>query len=112
MFFPGQFGENIFDFFNSNVDAGDYSLAVNVEGDFKVVLTGDAWMIPNPIQGYGWDVMPYNTSNSSQTFTTNSNDADILIQLIGGGSSPKEIMVEYFVGCATTPSESFSIFVD
>ncbi len=112
MFLPGNFGENILELAGATLAPGDYSMLVFAESDFKLVLKGNAWNIPNPMMGYGWTVMPYDNASNSQTFVKVDNDADLLIQLINPSQGQAEIQLEYYVGCASTPTESFSIFVD
>ena len=108
----GQFGENIFENQWNNLSPGTYSMAVDFEGEIKVVMSGSAWNIPDPIEGFGWNVEPYDDASASQTFTSIGGSSDIKIELVNSSGMTEEIQVEYFLGCGDDPFDVFSIFVE
>ena len=127
-FFPqlsGQYGPNIL--FSGNVlSAGEASLAAEIDlpnsgglDDLTVVLHGEGWTIPTPIENKNWIIENYDSVSQSQTFRgtfdntyyDGENDLRLMIDNFNA-SNPPDIFVEIISeveGCGDVVIDSFNL---
>ena len=122
----GQYGPNIL--FNENVhSAGDASLTAELDfpnsgyglDDLTVILHGEGWSIPTPIENKNWIIEDYDSASDSQTFRgtfdknyfDGENDLRLMIDNFNS-SNPPDIFVEVISeveGCGNVVLESFNL---